>query len=199
MIINNFCQKLGAWLFVVGLTGCQPAPEQHSPPAPASAAVTTTSAPLPASQPTQSPSKKTPIEIDWATVDSGEKAVDKAHFNYPFTLDSEPVKAYADVYHVDANTARYNLTVGMAVNEVLNKILDQIGTAYVSHELTAGRDSQFIIHTTQTVRPSEHDYVFAEPFAKGLTLRVKVINDGVKGQQPNPHTALANSASQTTP
>lgn len=121
-----------------------------------------------------------PKQINWALVDSGVKAVDKTRFNYPFALDSEPVKAYAEMYHVDDQTSRYNLTVGMAVNEILSKVLDQIGTDYVSHELTAGKNSAFVIHTTEQIAPSEYTYVFAEPFAKGLTLPVKIVNDGKK-------------------
>ena len=121
-----------------------------------------------------------PKQINWALVDSGVKPVDKASFKYPFALDSEPVKAYAEMYHVDNETSRYNLTVGMAVNEVLSKVLDQLGTAYVSHELTAGKNSAFVIHTTQQIAPSQYTYVFAEPFAKGLTIPVKIINDGKK-------------------
>ena len=121
-----------------------------------------------------------PKQINWALVDSGVKPVDKASFKYPFELDSEPVKAYAEMYHVDNETSRYNLTVGMAVNEVLSKVLDQLGTAYVSHELTAGKNSAFVIHTTQQIAPSQYTYVFAEPFAKGLTIPVKIINDGKK-------------------
>lgn len=121
-----------------------------------------------------------PKQINWALVDSGVKPVDKASFKYPFALDSEPVKAYAEMYHVDNETSRYNLTVGMAVNEVLSKVLDQLGTAYVSHELTAGKNSAFVIHTTQQIVPSQYTYVFAEPFAKGLTIPVKIINDGKK-------------------
>lgn len=121
-----------------------------------------------------------PKQINWALVDSGVKPVDKASFKYPFALDSEPVKAYAEMYHVDNETSRYNLTVGMAVNEVLSKVLDQLGTAYVSHELTAGKNSAFVIHTTQQIAPSQYTYVFAEPFAKGLTIPVKIVNDGKK-------------------
>jgi hypothetical protein len=121
-----------------------------------------------------------PKQINWGLVDSGVKPVDKASFKYPFALDSEPVKAYAEIYHVDNETSRYNLTVGMAVNEVLSKVLDQLGTAYVSHELTAGKNSAFVIHTTQQIAPSQYTYVFAEPFAKGLTIPVKIINDGKK-------------------
>ena len=157
------------------LSACQPAsdnkPAQNST---ASATVSTTVASV------QSPHHGAPKQINWALVDSGVKPVDKASFKYPFELDSEPVKAYAEMYHVDNETSRYNLTVGMAVNEVLSKVLDQLGTAYVSHELTAGKNSAFVIHTTQQIAPSQYTYVFAEPFAKGLTIPVKIINDGKK-------------------
>lgn len=123
--------------------------------------------------------------INWTLVDSGVTPVDKEKFNYPFALDSVQVKAYKDAYQVDAKTARYNLTAGMAVNEVLDKVLDQIGTAYVSHELTAGKDSKFVIHTTQAIVPSEHIYVFKEPFAHGLSMPIAVVNDGKKQQLPH--------------
>jgi PBP1b-binding outer membrane lipoprotein LpoB len=138
---------------------------------PASAATTTATTPVWDGK---------PRAVDWAKVDSGVKPVDADTFKYPFTLDSAPVKAYMDAYQVDAKTARYNLTVGMAVNEVLNKVLDQIDTSYVSHELTAGKNSKFIIHTTKQIAPSEHTYVFAEPFAHGLSIPVQIINDGKK-------------------
>lgn len=121
-----------------------------------------------------------PKAIDWTVIDSGVKPVDKETFEYKFALDSAPVKAYMDAYKVDAKTARYNLTVGMAVNEVLDKVLDQIGTAYVSHELTAGNNSQFIIHTTPQIAPSQYQYVFNEPFAHGLSMPIVIINDGKK-------------------
>ena len=170
------------------LSACQPAideqPEQNStasvtvasvqsPHHVASVAVASTVSP-------QAAQNGAPKQINWALVDSGVKPVDKASFKYPFALDSEPVKAYAEMYHVDNETSRYNLTVGMAVNEVLSKVLDQLGTAYVSHELTAGKNSAFVIHTTQQIAPSQYTYVFAEPFAKGLTIPVKIINDGKK-------------------
>lgn len=119
-------------------------------------------------------------QIDWAKIDSGEPAVDKNTFNYRITIDSAPVKNYMNAYHVDAKTAQYNLTVGMAVNEPLSKILDQVGTSYVSHELTAGNNSKFIIHTTAKVAPSDHTYIFAEPFAKGLSIPIQIIPDGKK-------------------
>lgn len=142
------------------------------------------SQPLPptASHTQVSPAKNstTPKSIDWSVIDSGVSPVDKEKFDYPFALDGIQVKSYMDTYHVDAKTARYNLTVGMAVNEVLNKVLDQIGNAYVSHELTAGNPSKFIIHTTAQIQPSEHTYVFTEPFAHGLSMPIQIINDGKK-------------------
>ena len=129
------------------------------------------------------PTPQNPKAIDWTAIDSGIPAVDPAQFSYPFALNSQPVLAYADMYKVDKITARYNLTIGMAVNEVLDKVLDQIGTAYVSHELTAGKNSEFIIHTTKAINPSSHRYIFAEPFAKGLSINVRILNDGVKPQR----------------
>lgn len=178
-------------LIALSLTACdKPSDTAASPTASAVASVATAAPvvePSSGAAPVTSPtSAKPPITIDWSRIDSGVKPVDKTKFAYPFTLDSAPVKAYADLYHVDNATSRYNLTVGMAVNEVLNKVLDQIGTAYVSHELTAGNHSQFIIHTTKTVVPSEYTYVFAEPFAKGLSIPVQVINDGQKSAN-HPH------------
>lgn len=174
------------------LSACQPAQDNQKPsvasrPAP-TAPVQTASAPMLSSQsakPLNSIKK-----IDWTLIDSGVARVNVDEFAYPFTLDSAPVKAYMDAYQVDAKTARYNLTVGMAVNEVLNKVLDQIGTAYVSHELTAGKSSKFIVHTTSRIAPSQHDYIFAEPFAKGLTIPVEIINDGEK-TATNAQTMLA--------
>ncbi|MFW2177928.1 MULTISPECIES: hypothetical protein [unclassified Moraxella] len=115
-----------------------------------------------------------PRAIDWQALDSGVKAVDKASFNYPFKLDSEPVKAYAEAYHVDPQTARYQLTVGMASNEVLSKLLDQLGTDYVSHQLTGGKDAKLVILTNQNIIPSQSVYIFGEPYAKGLSLPVAV-------------------------
>ncbi len=45
-----------------------------------------------------------PKHINWALVDSSIKPVDKASFKYPFALDSEPVKAYAEMYQVSLST-----------------------------------------------------------------------------------------------
>lgn len=120
------------------------------------------------------------IQIDWTKIDTGEPTVDKHKFAYKFAPDSLPVKNYIDAYHVDTLTAQYNLTIGMGANEPLDKLLDQIGTSYVSHELTAGKDSKLVIHTTPTVMASEHNFVLTDPFAKGLVLPVKIVPDGKK-------------------
>lgn len=120
------------------------------------------------------------IQINWQAVDSGVTAIPPEQFKYPFALDSLPVKNYMTAYHVDAKTAQHNLTMGMATNEALSKILDQIDTDYVSHELTAGKDSKLIIHTTAKVIPTEHNYIIEDPFAKGLLLPIQLVADGKK-------------------
>lgn len=193
--MNAQCWRQGlGWSFRLGVVGvlsaCQPTPKPPTASSTESTAVASVSYNT-ASAPTQTAqmastatAPRSPQAIDWAQIDSGVKAVDKTKFDYPFALDSKPVQAYADAYHVDANSARYNLTVGMAVNEVLAKVLDQIGTAYVSHELTAGKTSEFIVHTTPRIKPSRHTYVFAEPFAHGLTIDVVIVNDGIKPRLP---------------
>lgn len=147
--------------------------------------VSTTSQPtntLPASIPTPTvkPTPDGKIQVDWKTVDSGVTAISPSEFKYPFALDSVPVKNYMAAYKVDAKTAQHNLTIGMATNELISKILDQIDTNYVSHDLTAGKGSKLVIHTTPNVMPSEHDYVIEDPFAKGLILPVQLIPDGKK-------------------
>lgn len=120
------------------------------------------------------------LKIDWTQVDSGIAAVNKDSFDYPFTLDSEPVKSYMTFFKVDAQTARYNLTVGMASNEALSRVLDQLGNHYVSHELTDGEDIELVIHTTDQVVASRYDYVLTDPFAKGLVLPIVIQPDGKK-------------------
>lgn len=128
------------------------------------------------------------IQVDWKAVDSGTPVIPPSEFKYPFALDSVPVKNYMNAYHVDAKTAQHNLTIGMGANEPLSKILDQIDSSYVSHELTAGKGSKLMIHTTSKVLPSEHDYIIADPFAKGLILPIQLIPDGKKDANPkNPH------------
>lgn len=181
--------------FGIMLAACQPAQNvpksDPSPPAAQIASTTPTNANQNTLQPISQISATAPIAsstlntngkiaIDWQKIDSAEAVVDKQKFAYTFAPNSIPVQNYVKAYKVDATTAQYNLTIGMAANELLSKVLDQIGTSYVSHELTAGSDSKLIIHTTAKVVPSEHAYVLAEPFAKGLVLPVQLIADGKK-------------------
>lgn len=123
-----------------------------------------------------------PTVIDWTQIDSGEKAANQANYQYPFALDSQNVRDYADYFKVDNATAQHNLTVSMASNEALSKVLDQLGTSYVSHELTDGNDMKLIIHTTPDIAASSHDYVLEGDFAKGLVLPIEIMPDGVKGE-----------------
>ncbi|MGM8897194.1 MULTISPECIES: hypothetical protein [unclassified Psychrobacter] len=119
--------------------------------------------------------------IDWSLIDSGEKPADRANYKYPFAIDSQNVLDYADYFKVDAATAQHNLTVSMASNEALSKVLDQVSDSYTSHELTDGKDMKLIIHTTPDVAASSYDYVLSDDFAKGLVLPIVIQPDGEKG------------------
>lgn len=121
-----------------------------------------------------------PYEIDWSEIANGTAPVAADKFQYPFAADSKQVTAYMSFFKVDAQTAQHNLTIGMASNEALTQVLDQLGTRYVSHELTDGKDIQMIVHTTPEIAPSRHDYVFADDFAKGLTLPIVIQPDASK-------------------
>ena len=118
--------------------------------------------------------------IDWSQIDSGEKAAPLAGYEYPFALDSQSVSAYADYFNVDAKTAQHNLTIGMASNEALSKILDQLSGRYVSHELSDGDNVALIIHTSADMAADRYDYVLADDFAKGLVLPIVIQPDGKK-------------------
>ncbi|KAA0938828.1 hypothetical protein [Psychrobacter sp. ANT_H59] len=118
--------------------------------------------------------------IDWSVMDSGEKPADLANYKYPFALDSQNVRDYAEYFKVDNATAQHNLTVSMASNEALSKALDQLSESYVSHELTDDKDMKMIIHTTPDVAASSYDYVLAGEFAKGLVLPIVIQPDGKK-------------------
>ena len=120
--------------------------------------------------------------IDWSLVASGEKPVDPANYEYPFALDSQNVRDYAEYFGVDNATAQHNLTVSMASNEALSKVLDQVSDSYTSHELTDGEDMTLVIHTTSDVAASSYDYVLADDFAQGLVLPIVIQPDGVKGE-----------------
>ena len=120
--------------------------------------------------------------IDWSLVASGEKAVDPATYEYPFALDSQNVRDYAEYFKVDNATAQHNLTVSMASNEALSKVLDQLSETYTSHELTDDKDMKLVIHTTPDVAASRYDYVLSDDFAKGLVLPIVIQPDSKKGE-----------------
>ena len=120
--------------------------------------------------------------IDWSLVASGEKAVDPATYEYPFALDSQNVRDYAEYFKVDNATAQHNLTVSMASNEALSKVLDQLSETYTSHELTDNKEMKLIIHTTPDVAASSYDYVLSGDFAKGLVLPIVIQPDSKKGE-----------------
>lgn len=120
------------------------------------------------------------LQIDWSQVDSGVEPIAVDSFQYPFELDSQPVTSYREFFKVDAATAQHNLTVGMASNEALSHVLDQLGSHYISHELTDGENIELIIHTTADVEADRHDYVFSDPFARGLRLPIVIQPDGKK-------------------
>ncbi|WP_333954549.1 hypothetical protein [Psychrobacter sp. S4(2024)] len=121
--------------------------------------------------------------IDWSVMDSGEKPADLANYQYPFALDSQNVRDYAEYFKVDNATAQHNLTISMASNEALSKALDQLSESYVSHELTDDKDMKLIIHTTPDVAASSYDYVLAGEFAKGLILPIEIKPDAIKDNE----------------
>ena len=118
--------------------------------------------------------------IDWSLVASGEKAVDPANYKYPFALDSQNVRDYAEYFGVDNATAQHNLTISMASNEALSKLLDQLSDSYTSHEIIDSKDMKLVIHTTPDVAASSYDYVLSDDFAKGLVLPIEIKPDGKK-------------------
>jgi len=119
--------------------------------------------------------------IDWSLVASGEKAVDPANYEYPFALDSQNVRDYAEYFGVENTIAQHNLTVSMASNEALSKLLDQLSDSYTSHEIIDSKDMKLVIHTTPDVAASSYDYVLSDDFAKGLVLPIVIQPDGKKG------------------
>ena len=118
--------------------------------------------------------------IDWSLVASGEKAVDPANYKYPFALDSQNVRDYAEYFDVDNATAQHNLTISMASNEALSKLLDQLSDSYTSHEIIDSKEMKLVIHTTPDVAASRYDYVLSDDFAKGLVLPIEIKPDGKK-------------------
>lgn len=129
---------------------------------------------LSSSSSSSSASASDKLVIDWSKIDSQVKPIAAGSFEYPFAVDSKPVKAYVDFFHVTPAEAQHSLTVGTASNEPLPALFDELGEHYVSHELTDGKEVRLIVHTTADVAASEHVYVFAEPFAKGLTMPILI-------------------------
>ena len=120
--------------------------------------------------------------IDWSLVASGEKAVDRTNYKYPFALDSQNVRDYAEYFKLDNATAQHNLTISMASNEALSKVLDQLSESYTSHEIIDSKNMKLVIHTTPDVAASSYDYVLSDDFAKGLVLPIEIKPDGKKGE-----------------
>ena len=118
--------------------------------------------------------------IDWSKLDTGVTKVAPSDYDYPFAPDSQPVQSYMDYFDVDAPTAQYNLTVSMASNEALSKLLDQLGTNYVSHEIIDGNNLKMVVHTTDAIPATTYEYVIEEAFGKGLVLPIEIVPDGVK-------------------
>ena len=131
---------------------------------------------------TQTPDAADVHTIDWSLVASGEKAVDPANYKYPFALDSQNVRDYAEYFDVDNATAQHNLTISMASNEALSKLLDQLSDSYTSHEIIDSKEMKLVIHTTPDVAASRYDYVLSDDFAKGLVLPIVIQPDGKKGE-----------------
>lgn len=163
---------VGVWM----LTGCNNADNAKSTATPENAQGKT----QPAANSPDSVTTNAPMVINWSRIDSGEKAANQTNYPYPFALDSQNVRDYADYFKVDNATAQHNLTISMASNEALSKVLDQLGTSYVSHELTDTKDMTLIIHTTPDIAAGSYDYVFTGDFAKGLVLPIVIQPDGVK-------------------
>ena len=128
-----------------------------------------------------------PLSIDWSRIDSGQKPIATEEFNYPFELDGESVKSQAKFSDITPEQAQHTLTVGMASNEPLEKLLDQLGDSYLSHKFSES-EAKLIVYTTPNVKPSQHDYVIAHEFARGLTLPIEIIPqpkaEHVKSTQP---------------
>ncbi len=121
-------------------------------------------------------------DIDWSAIATNETPAERADYVYPFAIDSQNVRDYAEYFNIDNATAQHNLTISMASNEALSKVLDQLSGRYTSHELTDGKEMKLIIHTTSDVNASSYDYVLSDDFAKGLVLPIVIVPDGVKSE-----------------
>ncbi len=178
---------------ITALAGCDNSSTTESTAVIADDAVTTEQV-VPDNGDSKNPNDSSEIitDIDWSKVDSGEQAADRTNYTYPFDLDSQNVQDYANYFKVAPATAQHNLTIGMASNEALSKVLDQLSNSYTSHELTDGETVELVIHTKPEVNASRYDYVFSEDFAKGLVLPIVIVPDGKKDETVvNPHEEVA--------
>lgn len=139
------------------------------------------------------------ITIDWSRVESGEKAVARKDFDYPFQLEGESVKSQAKFSNISPKQAQHSLTVAMASNEPLDKLLDQLGDSYLSHRFSE-KEAKLIVHTTPNVKPSHFDYVIAHEFARGLVLPIEVVpqtaTESATQSATKPETQAANNNSE---
>ena len=127
-----------------------------------------------------------PLSVDWSRIDSGQKPIAPEDFNYPFELESESVKSQAKFSDITPKQAQHTLTVGMASNEPLEKLLDQLGDSYLSHKFSES-EAKLIVYTTPNVEPSQHNYIIAHEFARGLTLPIEIIpqsKEDMKSTEP---------------
>lgn len=116
----------------------------------------------------------TPTQIDWSTLDTDTNQADLSSYSYPFAIDSQPVTAYADYFDLSPATAQHNLTVSMASNEALSKVLDLLSTTYLTHRLTDDEHMTMLVYTTPDIAATSYEYTFAKDFAKGLPLLIVV-------------------------
>lgn len=101
--------------------------------------------------------------------------IDVRAFDYPFDLNGEPVKKYAKAYGITNEQAQHSLVLGMASNEALSALLDQIGTHYISHALNDGADMALIITVDDGFETAQFDYVLKD-FGAGLKLPVRIVH-----------------------
>ncbi|PNK60284.1 hypothetical protein [Psychrobacter sp. FDAARGOS_221] len=136
------------------------------------------------------------LSIDWKAVDSGVSPIDPASFNYPFEQQSSAVQSQASFSNITPQQAQHSLTLGMTSNEPLEKILDQLGDSYLSHNFSP-ETATLTIYTTPNVTAVEHDYVIADEFARGLILPIKVTSEMPATKETTASTADTPNASES--
>lgn len=114
------------------------------------------------------------LQIDWSQIDTKVTPIDPDSYPYPFALDSEPVKNYANAYNITAKQAQHSMMLMMASPEALGKVADQLTGKYLGHSFTDGAKMSLVIYTTSDVVAERHDYVFADKFGEGLVLPIVI-------------------------